>query len=286
VLKMGFVLLTHQNGPHLERLVTRVNELYDEPLIVCHHDTARSPTPRLPGNVTFVPAIRTRWGAWSLVEASLRSLRTISSHPGSPDWVTLLSGADYPIASAASVFSALESEPADVHTYSRHIELGDPDPWVQDRARRYFGWRWSIGPVVPNRKAVRSVGPSGPLATKVMSPFGHGLECYSGSQWWTMNRRATNAVLGSRLTMPQLARRYRHVFCPDESYVQTVLGNTDGIVVCSNPHRYMDRSTGRLNQSLGLAQVPAMMESEGWFARKFALNGSDPVCDAIDELVS
>ncbi|MGA2210999.1 MAG: beta-1,6-N-acetylglucosaminyltransferase [Acidimicrobiales bacterium] len=282
---MGFVLLTHEDGPHLLRLVERLNALYDEPLIVCHHDVSRSAAPKLPGDVHFVvDAVRTQWGGWSIVEAWMAALRVFAQQPSVPDWVTLLSGSDYPTASAATVFSQLEGEAADAHLEFRSVELGSADPWVRNRAGRYLGWRWWLGPLAPERRVNRSVGPTGPLATRLLSPFGRGLDCYAGSMWFSANHKAVDALLDSGSRMPRLARRYRHVFCPDESYPHTVLGNTPGVVVCAHSHRYVDWSPGH-PKTLRDDDLSAIENSAAWFARKFASNCSGPVCDRVDEMV-
>jgi hypothetical protein len=282
-MTMGFILLTHEDELHVHRLVERLNVLYGDPLIVCHHDAARSAVPQLPGNVRFVQdPVSTHWGAWSIVEAWMRALRLFTAQASTPPWVTLLSGTDYPTAVASTVLSELESEGADAHMEFRRVRLGDPDPWVRSRACRYLGWRWSLGPAAPNRRVNRSVGPGGSIATRLFSPFGSGLECYAGSMWFSANDKAMGALLDSPTRMHQLARRYRHVFCPDESYPQTVLGNTADVVVCRHAHRFVDWSPG-YPKTLGAGDVPAVLASGAWFARKFSAEGSDHACDLIDE---
>jgi hypothetical protein len=102
--------------------------------------------------------------------------------------------------------------------------------------------------------------------------------------WMTLNQTAMSALLASPTTMPRLGRRYRHVFCPDESYPHSVLGNTAGVVVCPRAHRYVDWSPGH-PKTLDAADVPSMAAAGAWFARKFDLESSEDLCGLVDEMV-
>jgi hypothetical protein len=109
---IGIVLITHQKPDQIIRLVTRLNSMFGEPAIVCHHDFSKCALPlsAFPGNVSFVrPHLPTRWGDFSLVEATVRALQQMYLAPAAPDWVVLLSGADYPIKPAAKILHDLSA---------------------------------------------------------------------------------------------------------------------------------------------------------------------------------
>src|SRR4029077_11453063 len=59
--------------------------------------------------VAFAPRVRCGWGTFSLVQAALNGLRTIAGLEWQPDYVVLMSGADFPIRPAADLHAFLES---------------------------------------------------------------------------------------------------------------------------------------------------------------------------------
>ena len=274
---MGFVLLTHERPEQIQRLVARLNTLYGNPPIACHHDTRQSPPPALPENAELVPPVETRWGDFSLITATLRALEALWRRNTGVEWVTLLSGTDYPVAPPDRVFATLQAG-GDAFLEVRRVDANAGDWWSRDRAGRYLGTRVWLGHLVGKlrKRPVRSVGPR-----RLGSIFGHDFHCYAGSQWFTLNRSAWRAVLDGPNRFPQLTRRYRMVFCPDESYVHTVLGNTAGIQLRSELHRFQIWDPAPI--ALRREHVPAIAASDAWFARK--VDGSDPaLVAALDEL--
>lgn len=284
---LGFVLLSHQNPEQVQRLVRQLNVMYGDPLIVCHHDDRQSTRPKLPGNVIYVPSVATGWGDFSLVEALLTCLRVYRSTDSPPEWVAFISGADFPVRMAPSVLEELRNARSDVYMDTRLVHPAErADPWVDARLKRYFGYRIWLGHVIPGvrgRKGTSSVGPQGDIATRLMSPFGEGMSCYAGSQWFTANQRAVDALLDGAAELAKLRRRYRWVFCPDESYVHTILGNRQDMNIDANGHRYIDWGPGH-PKILGVSDLPAIRTSGAWFARKFDGEDADVLASLESEL--
>ena len=284
---LGFVLLSHQNSEQIQRLVRQLNVMYGDPLIVCHHDNSQSTRPELPGNVKYVRSMATGWGDFSLVEALLACLRVYRSVVGAPEWVTFISGADFPVRASKSVLEELRNARSDVFMDTKLVHpVGRTEPWVDVRLKRYYGYRIWLGHVIPGvrrRHGTSSVGPRGDIATKFMSPFGDGMSCYAGSQWFTANQRAVDALLEGASELTKLRRRYRWVFCPDESYVHTILGNRQDIDIDPNGRRYIDWGTGH-PKFLGVKDLPAIRTSGAWFARKFDGRDVDVLASLESEL--
>ena len=64
MLSIGFLLLTHANEAQVLRLTDALNQLFDEPPIVCHHDFSRAQfnTTHFSSNVRFArPHLKTSW---------------------------------------------------------------------------------------------------------------------------------------------------------------------------------------------------------------------------------
>ncbi len=103
---IGFVLLTHRNPEQIHRLIDHLNKMFNYPTIVCHHDFSKCDlsVDNLPKNISFArPNIQTRWGDFSLVEATIQAIKLMYESANCPDWFILLSGSDYPIKTAKEI---------------------------------------------------------------------------------------------------------------------------------------------------------------------------------------
>ncbi|HEY9800158.1 MAG TPA: beta-1,6-N-acetylglucosaminyltransferase [Leptolyngbyaceae cyanobacterium] len=288
---VGFIILTH-NKPHQTiRLVTRLNQMFEHPQIVCHHDFSKSdlPVDDLPKNVSLVrPHIKTSWGKFSVVEAMLRGLKLMYEKPVSPDWFILLSGADYPIKPANQILQDLATSPYDVHIkHEQLIYKVKKIGWEETYYERYC----SIGfwfPFVDRKlrlikKRIRFQHPS---LTKPFLPFSENLRCFGGEHWFCANRQAAEYLIEFHSTKPTLASHYRKLISPEESYYHTIFCNAPHLKVCRNNWRYIDWSTGDKHpKTLMVKDLPKIHASSAHFARKFDIDADVRILNEIDAIV-
>jgi len=303
VSRIGFVLLTHQHPGQILRLARRLAATFDSAPIACHHDFDRCPLDvgAFPAGVQFVrPHVPTRWGDFSLVEATLAGIRALYDAGPSPDWFTLVSGADYPLQPAGKVLSDLQRSGGDAYLQHAWIRSKRPvlrappgrrgyAPGEGRLARqcfeRYFRQRCRISlPSFGGRRRVLRLSTSIPWLVRRFAPYSDQFRCYVGSQWLSANRRAAEHLLEWHARNPWLADHLRGRFAPDETYIHTVLGNAPRLRVVNADFRYIDWSAGGPNPKLlGLEDLPAMLASDAHFARKFAPD--DPVLDRLDAVL-
>ncbi|HET6413590.1 MAG TPA: beta-1,6-N-acetylglucosaminyltransferase [Anaeromyxobacter sp.] len=292
---IGFALLTHFQPGQVLRLVTRLRALYGPatPIAINHNfDQCALDTAVFPADVRWVrPHLATDWGAWSLVEAALATLRLLHGGGGGPDYAVLLSGADYPIAPRDRVLTDLREAGADAFIDARPVH-----PWRRDRVvegphglgvnegranqevcfRRYYSSTYRVAGV---RVRVRS-----PLLAPLLSPFSRGFRCFAGEHWWTLGRRGVEHLLRSQDERPEVARWFAARHVPEEAYVHTVICNAPGLRVAPRSFRYVDWSSRAPHpRILGTADLPALLASGDHFARKFA--EGDSVLDELDRIL-
>ena len=286
---LGFVLLTH-NKPHQTlRLVRRLNAMYAEPPIVVHHDFGKSDpdAARFPANVRFVqPHVATDWARFSLVEATIAGVRLLFQQPDAPEWFTLLSGADYPCASAAAVLADLHNAGADA--FMKHHPVEPSDPMCQRepaRLSRYLHHQINVYYI--NRRLRFSWRPIQlpRWLSRPFLPFSQAFRCHAGWQWFTANRKAVRAILDFHDHRPALARHYLNKWCTDESYFHCILCNDSSLRIVNDNKRYTEWRQGDPHpKTLGADDVPKILESGCHFARKFDvdLDASALALDALD----
>lgn len=309
---IGFVILSHDSPDQLLRLTRRLNAIYLDPPIVCHHDFSQTPCdPRaFPSNVKFVmPHLKTGWAKWSVVEAALRALEILYSD-AAPDWFVLLSAADYPLMPAKDVLNDLRAGRADAYLDYRPVTrsaIPMPDHVPGNRTLAHFAtpgnlalsWRRYVGaqiwfPILRRSEpAISTTRGSGlrlgrytiSLPFAAHTPFTPRFKCYSGDHWFTANRKAAAILLNPTKKHFQLQRYLRLRPNPDECYYQTILCNEPRLRICKNTRRFFNWGGGGARpRFLTQQDLPTMLSSGAHFGRKF--DPAAAVLDDIDEILS
>ncbi|WP_288938037.1 beta-1,6-N-acetylglucosaminyltransferase [uncultured Sphingomonas sp.] len=300
---IGFVILSHRAPDQLLRLIRTLGELYGNPPIACHHDFGQAPLDRsrFPANVRFVDDwVATGWGKWSVVDAFLRALALLYAD-GGPDWFVLLSGADYPVRQPDAVLAELRDSGCDAFIDVHQIEpapaaatlTGDINPMLRhlDRAESLrTKWGFYLArqfwlPILRRRPRWRPGRLTIRLPWTQRGPFRDGFSLWWGEHWFTGNRRVADVFLQPTPAHRALQRHLRWRAFPEESYYQTVLCNTPGLVLNRNNKRFTEWNGGGAHpMTLGPAEVPTMLASGMHFARKF--DDDSAALDLIDHALS
>lgn len=296
---VGFVILSHENPDQLLRLIHALNAMYGDPPIACHHDFFQSnlDTNRLPPNVRLVmPYYRTRWGKFSVVQSFLAALDLLYRDAG-PDWFFLLSGSDYPAARAEQVIDQLRRAPCDAFLDVHQLDCAPPraeviGAWnpalehleskVQYAIKERFYKRAQLwAPVIRTRPRLRIGRFTVTLPFDGPHPYDAGLGLFWGDHWFTANRRAARVLLSPTDRHLEVQRFLKWRPLPEESYYQTVLCGTPGLTICRDNKRFTCWNGGGAHpMTLTEAEVPKILDSGAYFARKFA--PGSPALDALD----
>lgn len=297
---IGFVILSHANPHQVLRLVTTLNKMYGDPPIAWHHDFSQSSfeTSKVPSNVLMVkPSIKTGWGKWSVVQSFLAALDLLYNQ-SNPDWFCLLSGADYPAARAEVVLDELSSAKCDAF-----LDVHHSDP-VQPLAQLIGSWNPALShletegqyrqkdqfynkaqlwiPLIRMRPKLRLGRLTYPLPFRGPRPYGRDVGLFWGDHWFTANRDVARTLLNPTEDHGKVQRHLKRRAFPEESYYQTVLSNTPGLIICRDNKRFAEWDGGGAHpRTLTEAEVPSILASGAHFARKFAPNSQ--ALDALDE---
>ncbi len=227
-MKLGFIILAHNEPETVSHLVSILAA--DNNQIVIHFD-ANSPTKQrelvsnlaiqYPGNVRVISKIHCKWGEWSLVEAVLLALQEFQSMANKPDFVHLMSAADFPIRSIADMRKFLQRNPGQDFIESHDITK---KPWVKgglsmERFEFFFpvNFRTSRQTFLLLTRIQRMI------RMKRKIPFA--LTPCMGSQWWTLRWATCEKILDFIRQHPKVVRYFRSTWIPDESFFPTLVGH-------------------------------------------------------------
>jgi hypothetical protein len=123
-----------------------------------------------------------------------------------------------------------------------------------------------------------------PLIESPLSPFDSNAGCFVGDQWFVASKKAVEHLAEPSPFRSALMRHYRLRSVPDESFYQTMLLNQE-LVIDRDNRRFTDWNGGGAHpRILTEDDLPAMLSSGAFFARKFA--HASPVLERLDEALA
>jgi hypothetical protein len=225
-MNLGFIILAHNHPEAIHRLTDILTSEGDR--VVVHFDSSTSPRDLLavqqlalekPDQIRVISKVHCVWGEWSLVDAVLFALQEFKTMPNLPDYVHLMSGADYPIRPLAELKNFLR-----IYPNQDFIECCDisQKSWIKgglekERFRFYFPFNFRT-----HRKAFDRLF-RWQRKLKVRRRMPMGLKPHMGSQWWTLRWSTCDKVLNFTKSNPSVPRFFKSTWIPDESYFQTVI---------------------------------------------------------------
>ncbi len=227
-MKLGFIILAHSHPAAIRRLTDILAT--DGDTVVVHFDSSASKADQQavaqlaterPEQIQVLSKVHCVWGEWSLVEAVLLALRAFATMPNPPDFIHLMSGADFPMRPISQFKEFLARNP-----HRDFIECFDisQKSWVKgglslERFLFYFPFNFKT-----HRKAFdRVVRWHRKLKIKRRMPLR--LKPRMGSQWWTLRWSTCEKVMKYTSDHPEVPKYFKSTWIPDESYFQTIVGN-------------------------------------------------------------
>lgn len=276
-MKIACLILTHTSALQIQRLIRKLDNGHFDFYI--HLDKKQNieqyrmlfDTP----NVFFArKRINVKWASYTGVDAVFNMLWQIEASGIKYDFVTLLTGQDYPIKSADYITNFLQK-----NIGKQFIHYMNFDEWtgVQRRIDKHhledlnifgkFYIQKLIHLIVPKRKPPKN------------------MKVYGYSAYWTLSLDCALYVAKYVKENRSLERYFKYTFGSDEFVYQTVIMNSHyrDSVVNSN-YRYIDWSEGGMNPKLlKIEDFEKLKESGCLFARKFNIDIDHHILDLIDE---
>jgi hypothetical protein len=289
-MRIAYLILAHDTPSHVGRLVSALAGENSSFLI--HIDSKAclgSFEDEVSGDVAFTKRrVSVFWGDFTQVEAILTLIREALADPRHFDRFVLLSGADYPVRSAGYVadFFARNPDKEFINVVPMSDRMGKSlTRLINYRLRpktprpiRAIQRGLMILHVLPRTRDYRAV-------LGDMEPLG-------GSTWWALTRDACRYIADFASRNPRFLKFHEHTRCPDESFFQTILGNSTFRPRIVRNLTWADWAAGGANPAtLGqrhlewLGSLPSFPDTDQYgpgeilFARKFPDNTAELVED-------
>jgi len=279
-MRLAHLILAHKNSDQVARLIRAL--MHEQVDFYIHLDAKAdfrefehlTTLPR----VTFIRQRHlVRWGSYSIVEATVQGVREILASGISYEFINLLSGQDYPIKPADSIYRFFAQHPGrsffayeaqDSEWWRHAIKRIEQYHMVYYQFRFQYALQWLLNKLLPKRRF----------------PLPYALYGSAYGTWWTMSQECAEYLVAFLDKNPRLQRFSRFTWGADEFLIPTILMNSplkDTLV--NDNYRYIDWSGGGANPKvLTVADAPALSSSDRLFARKFDTDQDAGILDIID----
>jgi hypothetical protein len=302
-MKLAIVILAHDRPQQLALLLSALR--HPRVCLYLHVDRRSELAPITTvladagvREVELLPRHATAWGSVELVDAALEGL--VQGAKDGCDYFALISGQDFPLQPIDEILAFFEK--AAPRSYLEYFPLPDPRWRFAGRDRTdfytytvlgrretciprgedtsFFNWK---GRALNEMLRVRT-------ALKESRHFPSYVNPYGGSQWWNLSRAAVDHILDFLGAHPDYRRYHAHTLAPDEMFFQSILCGADSAKeneIINNTLRFMcwpeKESHPRI---LSVDDLPAMLESQSLFGRKFDAAVDEDVLTRLTELVT
>ncbi len=297
--RLGIVLLAYHRPRQLAELVRALS--HARVTVYLHIDSAadlgpfrralaQSGTPEL----VWLRRYRSAWGSLAIVDAELEGIRRALSDGCS--YVAVISGEDFPLRPVEEIVEFLHANQA--RSFLETASLPCADWPYEGRARtdfysyRLFGKHYSCVPMgehTAEMPAARRLLNWGLRARFMFAPqrqFPDYLRPYGGQQWLNISAAAARQIIDFTDRHPDYRSYHIHTACPDEIFIQSILLGTDFArrhEVVNDDLRFLIWTGGDHPKTLGLADLPAMLDSADLFARKVVAEVDPELLEALLE---
>ena len=229
-MKLAYILLAHQHPKLIVRLIKKL--ITDGSVVALHYDLKagekdfqliKESLSEYKDFVFYADRVKVGWGEWSIIQATLNALQQLETLENKPDYVHLMSGADYPTRSETEFKQFLERNYGTEFIQAVNITQ---ERWVTGglsneryEYRHYFNWQQHQKLFDWNYTVQKKFFPK--------RRFPENLTPHMGSQWWTLTWKSCNEILDYSKN-PALIKFFQTVWIPDEMYIQTIVAKAAG----------------------------------------------------------
>ena len=232
-MRIAYLILAHNNPNHLQLLIKSLSSDKSSFFIHIDRKSSQDEFSKLNGENIHVcqENIPVYWGGFSIVDATLILLRQALSEKRRFDYFVLLSGTDYPIQPVSYIEKLFENRmPCEAAS----------KPISRLTTYRPFAAYSLLNRIIQKLQVIIGFKRDYKTYLENLVPYG-------GSEWWALSYEACEYILSFVDNKPRVVDFFKNTVCPDESFFQTILGNSPYKEHTVRNLTFSDWSAGRAN---------------------------------------
>ena len=277
-MKLAFLILCHKNSEQINKLMEALS--HPNIYFYVHVDRKSEITQQINthnSNVTILPEeerVDVKWGTFSQVEATLNLLK--QAYSKKYDYYWLISGQDFPLVSAKDIITQLSNAKLGGYNFVNLFvskNNGAKKSTNFDKRNEIIFPEWLLKHDFKHRIVrrlwVEITGGYQHTFCVFLRPNMNELKYYFGSQWWCINCDFVSYILDYIESHPEYISFFKKASCPDESFFQTLLMNSDFAFSRREYLHYIDWSEGTSSpKTLKCTDLDKAFASHKLIARK------------------
>lgn len=280
-MRIAHLIMVHKNAKQVERLLQALDhESFD---FYVHLDAKADMEEfahlgALPRVYFIQTRTSVRWASFQFVESILASMREILATGIPYGFINLLSGQDYPVKPAESIYRFFVE-----HQGQSFLSVEkEGSAWWQHAIHRVQQYH-TVYYKFPGQYQLQAL--ANRLLPKRRFPLPYTLYGGADGSWWSMSLECARYLVHFVDTNPALRQFSRFTWGSDEFLISTILMNSpfkDTIV--DENYRYIDWSAGGANPKvLTTADASSLLDTYKLFARKFDISQDENILDILDQ---
>lgn len=305
-MKICFLIQTYKNPEQIYRLVRNIKISSPNSIIILSHNPAYCTLDmsRLKqySEIHLFNVITGR-GDFSILREYLSTINWILSKNLEFDWFVNLTGQDYPTQPISELENLLSRTSYDA--YIQYFKVFSKEAvWnIRQGCDRYLYKYYTPPNNLPKwflslLKPLKLLNYFQPvlrihffyglmIGSKVKSPFNNKFICYGGSYFYILSKKCLEYLDNFTQEHPDILEHYKYVINPEESYIQTVLVNSQLFNLSNESKHYIDfsKTTYGSPATLTKKDYTLMKQNKYYFARKFDIDIDSTILDILDETI-
>lgn len=282
-MKLAYLILAHKNFSHLVRLINTLS--CEASFIFIHVDKkcnvdigALKKQVNDSDRICFINRRNViSWGGFGITEAIINLLKTCLEH-GAYDYISVLSGQDFPLSSNTVISNFLEKNKG--CEFLEYMELPAMNNWSGNGGKDRYEYYWAVEEM--GFHASTQMAEAQRLEENKRK-FPKGLKPYGGSGWFTITHDCAKHLVDFLTKRNDIITFFRYVLIAEEILFPTLIMNSPfKNNVVNNNLRYIDWKSGpQYPKTLLSGDFSNIAKSKCLWARKF----DDTIDAAIVSLI-
>lgn len=283
-MKLAYMIQAHTNEVQIYKLIEALNDINTDFFI--HIDKKSDNVFKYlvdkysdAKNVFFVyNRVDVNWSGYSQVQATINLLKLVISKDKEYDYVTLLSGQDYPIKSKNEI--------------QRILSLNYGKEFIQYNSIGNYFWRIKCYNLFTENKNNRKVYIK--VINKILRCIQmktprrknlDNLDLYVGSQWFTITYSCVKYIVDYIDKNAKYISDFRYTACADEHFFQIIILNSNfkSNVINDNLRHIVWNNSSNSPKTFKIEDLDELVSSKKLFARKFDINLDQEIIDEISK---
>jgi hypothetical protein len=281
-MRIAFLIMAHKNPTQIERLVKRLSHPFFDLYIHLDLKTgleAFSHLVNIPGVHFIQDRKKVSWGGISFPNAVMSSMKEIIWKDSSYDFITLISGQDYLLKTAAEIYAYYNKRKGSNFLYLESLI----SPWWNEANKRINRYDM-VNHSFPGKYKLQFL--MNLLLPKKKFPLPYIFYGGPRAAWFTITVDCARYLIRFTESNPRMKKFFFYTWGADEFLFPTIIMNSafKKTVVIDNVFLYADWSAGGSNPKiLTTEDFKALERSCCFFARKFDAEIDDHIFDLVDE---